>query len=135
MPLDKHKVDAESRRWELFRELVRDPEGVAMLERFITPNGKHRAKPASTEKSVDTAGSRNKPQPRKYGEMRRYALQVLTSTPQTIDQILEQMVAAGFEPMAKSPKASLTRVLDKLETKGQAKKAGKARYGTFTWTK
>jgi hypothetical protein len=45
------------------------------------------------------------------------------------------MIVRGFKPTAKSTKASLARVLGKLETKGEAKRAGKAKYGTSMWAK
>lgn len=138
MPFDIPKLDAEIRRLQTIRELMNDPESRAALEKFVTSNGKH-PKPDVAKKPLEQTVNADVPlnggSPRKYGEMKKYVLEVLSSTPKTLDQIVEQMIVRGFKPTAKSTKASLARVLGKLETKGEAKRAGKAKYGTFMWTK
>ncbi len=138
MPFDIQTLDAKILRLQKIRELMDDPESRAELEQLVTPNGDH-AKSSVAEKHVEkpitTALPQNGGPTRKYGEMKKYALEVLSSTPQTVDQILERMITRGFKPLAKAPKPAVTEVLKKLEKLGQAKKAGKARYGTFMWTK
>jgi hypothetical protein len=135
MPFDTQKLDAEIRRLQMIRELANDPESRALLERFITHNG-HGTKTVRAEKPIHAADSHNGARPRKYGEMKKYALEVLSSTPQTVKQIVDRMIARGFKPVAADPGPSVTEVLRNLEKKGQIKRSSDTgAYGAFLWTK
>jgi hypothetical protein len=142
MPLDLEKLDAEIRRLQMIRELASDPEGRKTLERFIAPNGNgsgaklHTSAPAKAAHQSHSQAPQAPQAPRKYGVMKEYALRVVCSTPQTVKQIVDGMIANGWTPTAKDPGPSVTEVLVNLEKKGEVKKASeKGPFGAFMWTK
>jgi hypothetical protein len=140
MPSDiAEKAATRLRHAQMIHELVNDPESFAQLRSlFATSNG-HGVRAASTKGTaphVAMTGSQNGARPRKYGEMRKYALEVLNSTPQTVQQILDRMVARGFKSMAKDPKPSVAEVLTNMGKRGEVKKASETGpYGASMWTK
>jgi len=139
MPVDLQKLDEEIERLQMIRKLASDPEGLKALERFTARNGNGNGVKAhiATPAKPATHGDSQAPQaPRKYGLMKEYALKVLCSTPQTVKQIVEGMIANGWTPTAKDPGPSVTEVLVNLEKKGEVRKAAEAGpYGAFMWIK
>jgi hypothetical protein len=142
MAFDLQELDAEIRRLTLIRELANDPKSREALERFVKPNG-NGSKPHTPEKAVDpkvsslALTSPENPPKRKYGLMAKLAYEVLTSTPQTPEQIAAQMMAKGFQFEAKEvPKYIIGDALRGLETKGKAKRASeKGPFGATLWTR
>lgn len=144
MHIDLEKIDAQLRALneerdflETIRQIAKNPERRKKLEGLLSPNGNGNGAKLHLTPPVETVDqSRSPAPPRKYGVMKQYALQVLCSTPQTVKQIVEAMIAKGWQPAAKDPGPSVTEVLINLEKRGEARKAPeKGHYGAFMWIK
>ncbi len=143
MPIDIQELDAEIRRLTMIRELANDPKSREALERFVKPNGnghKPQVPKPPANSGVSTLGLPlipTNPPKRKYGEMARLAYEVLSSTPQSPEQIAAAMVAAGFQFQTKEvPKYVIGDALRSLELKGKAKReAERGAFGATLWTK
>jgi hypothetical protein len=143
MPIDIQELDAEIRRLTMIRELANDPKSREALERFVKPNGNgHKPQPPkpSANSEVSTLGLPSvptNPPKRKYGEMAKLAYEVLSSTPQSPEQIAAEIAGKGFQFSAReTPKYVIGDALRSLEVKGKAKRATeRGAFGATLWTK
>lgn len=135
MHLDKEKLDQEFRIIQLLKELTEIPGWQKSLERYVTTNGAGTA-PSGKSATQQPDGQVPVWVP-KRGQLRHYALQVLSATPQTIEQITDQMVAKGFKSRTQGhPRVLVAEGLRNMAKSGEAKRLDqKGPYGASLWTK
>jgi hypothetical protein len=141
MPIDTQGLKDEIRRLTLILELANDPKSRETLERFVTPskNG-HKSttagKPAVTQVPLGLVSGSAQSRQGRYGLMARYAYEVLSDSPQTPQQIADQMILKGFQFPKGQPKYLVGDALRNLESKGSAKRSPElGKFGATQWLK
>jgi hypothetical protein len=135
MQLDKEKVDREFRIIQLLKELTEIPGWQKSLERYVTTNGASAGAARST--TTHQEDGQNPTGVPKRGKLRYYALQVVSSTPQTVKQITEQMVAKGFKSRREGDlEVLVAEGLRNMAKNGEAtRRPEKGAFGASLWTK
>ena len=141
MPIDTQALKDEIRRLSLILELANDPKSREALERFVTPSknghkGHPAEKPVNRQVSLGLEPSASQSRKGRYGLMAKFTYEVLGETPQTPDQISDQVKLRGFQFPKGEPKYLIGDALRSLEKKGKAKRLPeKGPFGATLWVK
>jgi hypothetical protein len=120
-PLDTSPLDARIRKLEQLRELVADPEMVALfLEMVANGNGHKAQEPAKTAARSDAAKKgAAKRQKTGRGEIETAAMKVIPALPAGFNSrdLVKAMKASGYAFTAKSEGIAISGVLKRLVKK------------------